>query len=171
LERKCIVNKNNNTDKPNKTTAKELDQMAIAGIKKYFANVPKITLGGTDYSAATLTAVLQAEIDALLALGTSKSQLRQQVADTQTIRVSTRAVRALLRKYILATYGNKALAMLGDFGMKEPKNVGKRTAEVKAKASAKARATREAKKNALKNATSQPATPVAASVGTTSAKQ
>jgi hypothetical protein len=156
---------------PNKTTAKELDQMAIAGIQKYFANVPKITLAGTDYTAATLSSALQGEVNAITALDGAKSQLKQQVATTQTVRAGARSLRALVRKYILTTYGAQALQMLGDFGMTAPKNLGPRTVAAKAEAQAKAKVTRLAKKNALNNATSAPAATVAAAVSTTPAKQ
>jgi hypothetical protein len=139
----------NSTEKASKTTAKDLDKTAIAGIKKYLSSVPKITLDGVDYSPVSLTSALQAEIDAITSVDGTKAQLYQQVADTKKIRVSARSLRAFLRKYILTTYGKGALQMLGDFGMKAPKNLGPRTADAKAKARAKAKATREAKKKAL----------------------
>jgi hypothetical protein len=164
------MKKNSNGNTPNKTTAKDLDTMAIAGIKKYLASVQKITLAGTDYSAVTLTSALQAEIDAITMVDAGKAQLQQQVADTGKVRVKTRALRALLRKYILTTYGTEALQILGDFGMKAPKNLGPRTAAAKAQAQAKAKATREAKKKAVQNAPSEPATHVAAAVVAAPAK-
>src|ERR1700681_4519283 len=102
-------------------TALALDQKAIAGVTKYFANVGKLTLLGTDYTPATLTAKLQVEIDALHALDAGKAQLKQQVATTQGVRGSMRALRAALRKYILGAYGATAVQMLEDFGMPVPK--------------------------------------------------
>ena len=149
------------TTQPNKTTAKDLDLTAIAGIKKYLASVTKITLANTDYSATSLMGALQAEVDAIMVVDAGKAQLMQQVAETGKVRVKTRALRALLRKYILTTYGTEALQMLGDFGMTAPKNTGPRTALAKAKASAKTVATRLAKKNALQSALSKPGTTAA----------
>jgi len=165
----------NDTNKPNKTTAKDLDLTAIAGIKKYLSNVPKLTLGGTDYTPATLQAALQAEVDAITVVDGLRSQWMQQVADTAKVRVNARALRALIKKYILTTYGAEALQMLGDFGMKAPKNIGPRTVAAKAEAHKKATATRKAKKAALdavkaaNGATSAPAVTPAASVTTTPA--
>src|ERR1700692_454500 len=110
----------NSTDNPNKVTAKDLDGAAIAGIKKYLSTVPKITLGGVDYTPQTLTGALQTEIDDIASIDAVRAQLNQQVANTNKVRVATRALRAFLRKYILTTYGVGALQMLGDFGMKAP---------------------------------------------------
>jgi hypothetical protein len=165
------MNNQNSTDKPNKTTAKDLDQAAIAGIQKYLASVPKVTLAGVDYTPVTLVGALQTEVDALTALDGAKAQWKQQVADAQKVRVKTRSLRAVLRSYILTTFGQEAIKMLGDFGMKVPKNLGARSAEAKAKAAEKALATRRAKAAALKNAEQALAVQRAAAVvGTTPAK-
>jgi hypothetical protein len=153
---------------PNKETALAADQKAISGVGKYFANVGTLTIEGTHYTAATLTAVLQGEIDALDALDTVKAQWRQQVATTHGARAKARALRAGLRSYILSTYGATAVQMLEDFGMTVPKAPGPKTAEAKALSSAKAKATRAAKKAALASvAKTAPALTGAASVSTT----
>jgi hypothetical protein len=159
----------NSTEKTNKTTAKDLDRQAISGIQKYLASVVKITLAGVDYTPVTLTSALQKEIDAITAVDGVRSQLRQMVVESTKTRAQTRSLRAVLRKYILTTFGVEALQMLGDFGMKAPKNLGPQTVAAKAKA----QATRKAKKEAAKkNAASEPAgTTPSATVGTTPAKQ
>jgi hypothetical protein len=141
--------------------------MAIAGIEKFFAKVKQITLANVDYSPKAMVAVLQAEIDAVMALDQAKAQLRQQVADSKKVRANALTLRTFLRKYILTTFGSEAFHMLGDFGMKVPKNIGQKTAEVKAQAQAKAKATRKAKRDALKNALSAPAAPAASLVSAT----
>jgi len=91
-------------------------------------------------------------IDAIVALDSAKAQLSKQVADNQTLDAKTRAVRAALAKYLLATYGAAAVQILGDFGMQAPRTPGYRTTEEKARASAKAVATRKARVEAAKNA-------------------
>ena len=159
----------NDTHDPNKTTAKDLDRTAIAGVQKYLASVTKITLGSIDYTPATLQAAFQAEIDAITASDALRSQWMQQVVDTAKVREKTRALRAILKGYLLATYGAEALQMLGDFGMKVPKNRGPRTAKAKAESQDKARKTRNAKKAALEALTSPPVVPAAASPSTTPA--
>jgi hypothetical protein len=163
------MNKDKN-ENPSQDTALVLDQKAIAGVTKYFASVTKVTLLGTDYTPAALTAKLQSEIDALNALASGKAQMKQQVATTREVRKIMRAFRAALRKYILGAYGPTAVQMLEDFGMKAPKNTGPKTAEAKAVAAAKSAATKKAKKDALaKLASSSPAAP-AATVSTTPSK-
>ena len=158
------------TKQPNKKTALGLDQKAIAAVGKYFANVTKVTLLGTDYTAPTLMGAFQAEVDAVNALDAGQAQMKQQVATTLGVRVKTRALRAALRKFILGAYGATAVQMLEDFGMSLPKNTGPKTAEAKAKAAAKAKATREARKAALLAVKNGHAAQAVASVSTTPAK-
>ena len=140
------------TEKSNKATAVDVDSMIITGIAKYLANATSVAFLGTSYSAATLTARFQGEIDALNAIDSAKAQLKQQVANAKGSRTSMRALRAALKKYILSAYGTNAVQVLEDFGMKAPKAPGPKTEEAKAKATAKAAATRKARKEALKNA-------------------
>ena len=159
------------TNKPNKATAVDFDVSVIAGIKKYFANVGKLTFLGTDYSAATLTAAVQGEIDAEKALEAARAELRQMVADTQGTRVQTRALRAAIRKYILSVHGPHAVQVLEDFGFKAPKTPGPKTVKVKAEAQAKAVAIRKAKREAIEKVVSgQPAPNGVAGVSTPPAK-
>jgi hypothetical protein len=159
---------NNDTNQPNKATATDLDVTIIAGIAKYFANVSKLTFLGTDYTPATLTSAVQAEIDALKALVEARSQLKQQVADTSVIRKNTRALRNAIRKYILSAYGQDSTKVLETFGFAAPKAPGPKGTEAKAKAVAKALATKNAKKEAIAKIVSGQAS--AASAGTTPAK-
>ena len=75
------------------------------------------------------------------------------MADTRALREKTRELRALLRSYVITTFGAEALQVLGDFGMRVPKPRGPQTAAEKAKAASKAAATRKARREALKHAT------------------
>jgi hypothetical protein len=159
---------NNDTNQPNKATATDLDVTIIAGIAKYFANAPKLTFLGTDYTPATLTSAVQAEIDALKALVEARSQLKQQVADTRVVRKSTRALREAIRKYILSVYGADSTKVLETFGFKAPKPSGPKGTKAKAQAVDKALATKLAKKEAIEKIVS--GQPAAASAGTTPAK-
>ena len=162
----CTVN--NGSNQPNKATATDLDVTIIAGITKYFASVSKLTFLGTDYTPATLTSAIQAEIDALKALVEARSQLKQKVADTRVVRKNTRALREAIRKYILSAYGAASTEVLETFGFKAPKPRGPQGTKAKAEAVAKALATKEAKKEALDKIASGQAS--AASAGTTPPK-
>ena len=154
-----------------KTTSVALDRAAIAGVDQYFASVGKLTIAGTDYTPATLKAVLEAEIDAEEALDRSRAAVSQQVAKARTVRKSARTMRSALRKYILGTYGADAVQMLKDFGMKVPAVPGQMPVVTKAEAVVKATATKKAREEALKNAVpSLPAKGQAAAQGTTSVK-
>jgi hypothetical protein len=126
--------------------------MAIAGVDQYFASVGKLTIAGTDYTPASLKAVLQAEIDAEKALDRSRAAVSQEVATIRPVRATARSMRSGLRKYILGTYGATAVQMLKDFGMKVPAVPGQTSAETKAEAVVKGRATRKAREEALQNA-------------------
>ena len=154
------------TNETNKKTAVDRDLSVIAGIQKYFANA-NVTFLGTTYSAVTLQAAVQAEIDAIKALEAVNSAVRQQVADTTKVRVQTRALRGAIRKYILSAYGPNTNQVLEDFGFTVPKAPGPKKVAVKAEASAKAVATRKAKEEAVKKAVSgQPVQNGTASVST-----
>jgi hypothetical protein len=151
----------NQTD-PNRVTVVVLDQKIIAGVDKYFSTMGKLTVGGTDFTPATLKAKLQSEIDAESALDALKAQCTQVVATTKGVRMQMRTLRAALKKYILGSFGPEALQMLADFGMTVPKNVGPRTAEAKAESQKKAAITREAKKKALASVSSASPSPTPA---------
>ena len=154
----------------NRTVSKDLDLTAIAGVGKYFASIPKMTLAGTDYTPSTLQAALQAEIDAITALDQAKAAVGKQVATTEGVRVKTRTLREAVRKYILSVYTGETLdQVLRDFGMRVPKLAGPKTAKAKAQASAKAVATREARRAAIAAVPSAAAGHAVATVSTSPA--
>jgi len=123
-----------------------LDQKNITATDKYLANIGQMTIAGTIYTALTLKAVFQADIDATNALAASRAQVKQLVATAKAARAKANTTRAGLRTYILGTAGASALAMLDDFGMKAPK----KSAAVKAEAAEAAAVTRAAKKTPTK---------------------
>jgi hypothetical protein len=122
-----------------------LDQKNITATDKYLANIGQMTIAGTIYTALTLKAVFQADIDATNALAASRAQVKQLVATAKAARAKAKTTRAGLRTYILGTAGASALAMLDDFGMKAPQ-IPKKSAAVKAEAAEAAAVTRAEKK-------------------------
>ena len=139
----------NTSKNPNKTTALALNQKAIEGVDKYLATVKTLTVAGTSYTPATLTAVLQAEIDANKAVDEARAQYRQQVVAAQLARSKGQAMRKGLKAYILGTFGSDAVQVLESFGMTVPKTPGPRTAKSKAQSADKSVATRAAHKEAI----------------------
>jgi hypothetical protein len=127
----------------------EEDKQAILGLTKYFANVPKLTLDGVDYTPAALKAIFQGEIDQLAAIAATRATLRQQLHDSLRARKKVRGLRQVLKQHLLVVYGAKAGPILEVFGMAPPKKPGPKTTEAKAEGSAKAQATRAAKREAL----------------------
>jgi hypothetical protein len=101
-------------------------------VTKYFAHVKPLTLAGTTYTPATLTAVLEAEIAANKAVDENEAQLRQQVVAAKLARAKALAARTGLKAYILGNSGADAVQMLTDFGIPVPKSRGPRTARSKA---------------------------------------
>ena len=134
---------------PNKTTALALNQKAIEGVGKYLATVKTVTIAGASYTPATLTAVLQAEIDANKAVDEGRAQFRQQVVAAQLARSKGHAMRKGLKAYVLSNFGSDAVQVLENFGMTVPKPLGRRTAKATAEAVDKSVATRAAHKEAI----------------------
>jgi hypothetical protein len=110
---------------PNRNSARVLDQKAIQGVDKYFAN-ESLTFAGASYTPDELKAALEAEITAEEAVDAGRAQFRQQVVDARAARAKARALRKALRTHILSAFGADAVAMLEDFGFKAPKPRGSR---------------------------------------------
>jgi hypothetical protein len=160
---------------PNKTTALALNQQAIEGIGKYLADVKQLTIEGTTFAPADLTAALQAEIDAEKSVVEGRAQYKQQVVAAQLARSKGRATRKLIKTYVLSSYGATNVQTLETFGIPVPKPLGPKTAKSKAQAADKAIATRKAHQEAIASVDAPapgaasapgPATPVAAGVTT-----
>ncbi len=130
---------------PNKTTALAQNQKAIDGVEKYLAHTKTLVVAGTSYTPASLTAVLQAEIDGDKTADAGHAQYRQQVVAARLARSKGRALRKGLKTYILSTFGSDAVQALEDFGFSPPKTP-TRTAKSKAQAVDKAETTRAAHK-------------------------
>ena len=130
---------------PNKTTALAQNQKAIDGVEKYLAHTKTLVVAGTSYTPASLTAVLQAEIDGDKTADAGRAQYRQQVVAARLARSKGRALRKGLKTYLLNNFGSDAVQALEDFGFSPPKTA-VRTAKSKAQAVDKAEATRAAHK-------------------------
>ena len=63
-----------------------LDQKNITATAKYLANIGQMTIAETIYTALTLKAVFQADIDATNALAASRAQVKQLVATAKAAR-------------------------------------------------------------------------------------
>ena len=120
-----------------------LAQQLIAGTAKHLGNVTNVTLLGSTYTPAQLTAQLQrvgslhSDLDA--ARAATEAKLAALNAGMTTIRPLMQALIA----YVKAIYGSQP-DVLGDFGV-HPKAKRTLTAEQNAAAAAKRQATREAR--------------------------
>jgi hypothetical protein len=121
----------------------------IAGVDKHYVNVPSLGLGGASYTPAELKSIFQGEIDAEQALEDARAKVRQLMGSTRMTRAKARALRKLVRAYVLTTAGSDAAQMLADFGIKP--TASKPKVETKAQAVVKAQATRKARHTMGKN--------------------
>jgi hypothetical protein len=135
--------------KPNQTVSVVRDTKAIAGVDKYLGNAQSVQLQGQSYATSAIKSALQGEIDGVQALDLAKAAVKQQAANTRTVRATARSMRAALRQYILSAYGRAATQVFDDFGIPVPKPSGPKSVKSKAQAAEKATATKEAKKAAL----------------------
>jgi hypothetical protein len=124
-----------------------VDRKVIDATPKYFPDGALVL--GTPYTAASLAALFQAEIDALKAIDAVRNQLHQMVADSLVLRRVMRKIRDALKNLILAKYGSNAARVLGAFGFPVPKKPGPKTTKAKAEGVRKGLATKKAKRDAL----------------------
>ena len=127
-----------------KPTAKAKDAKVMAGIDKHLTNV-EVTLSGQSYKAADLKAVYQADSDAIDATDSAHATWQQKVADERATHAKTAAFTRKLRSFLLAYFGEEAVAILSDFSLTAPKSTATATVATKALAQAKAKATRIAR--------------------------
>ena len=130
---------------PNNVTAIALSQKNQAGVTKYFTALPTLMLAGIVTTPTKINAVFQADIDASLALDAAEADVKQKRVAQKAARAAAIAERADLKAYVIATYGEQAVQMLGDFGFDPPKPRGAQTVASKAKAVAQGKATRAAR--------------------------
>ena len=130
--------------KINKPTAKAKDAKVIAGIQKNLAAMAVITLSGQQFTPAQLQAVFQADSNVIDATETAHKTLQQAVMNEKASRTATAVMTRALRNFLLANFGEKAVAILGDFGFTARATATTKVA-TKALAAAKTVATRKAR--------------------------
>jgi hypothetical protein len=108
-----------------------------------------LTIAGTTFTPADLTAALQAEIDAEKSVVEGRAQYKQQVVAAQLARSKGRTTRKLIKTYVLSSFGATNVQTLENFGIPVPKPLGPKTAKSKAEAADKATTTRNARKEAI----------------------
>ncbi|HEY3816956.1 MAG TPA: hypothetical protein VGL81_07295 [Polyangiaceae bacterium] len=128
----------------NRTTLRDRCRNAIAGVKKDLASVTTITLNGVDYTAATLTTLLQSFIDLADAAVTARASWLIAVQKEAVMLTQILGVLSALKAYVTLKFGPGAVDTQADFGF-SPKKAVTRTVEEKAASAAKARATRAAR--------------------------
>lgn len=131
--------------KNNRSALKARDANVQNGIDKDLAKMATIQLAGTAYKPAALTALFQADADAMAATDAARAALSQAVAKEKAVHKQTQVVYSALRSFLIGYFGKQAVATLGDFGMTAPKTTATKTVTTKAVAVAKAKATRAAR--------------------------
>ncbi len=135
----------------NKPTSKDLDTKAMKGVDKHLASLTTIMIGGTAYTAPTLKAVFQADIDATNAADAARTQWKDLLVPAKAARTLAARSRLALKSYLVGLYGPNAVGILEDFGFTPPKSPGRKTAKAKADAVDKSAATRVARHTMGKN--------------------
>ena len=150
-------------DTNNKPTRIEQDTKAMNGVDLHLANAGTMTIGGEQFTPATLKAVFQADIAATNDTDAAKTTLKQKVLTAQTARKRAAGVRKNLKVFLVGQNGPAAVQVLEDFGFTVPKAPGPKTVEAKAAGQQKAQVTRQKQKAAKAAAETPPppATPAA----------
>jgi predicted Fe-Mo cluster-binding NifX family protein len=150
-------------DTNNKPTRIEQDTKAMNGVDLHLASAGTMTIGGEQFTPATLKAVFQADIDATNDTDAAKTTLKQKVLTAQTARKRAAGVRKNLKVFLVGQNGPAAVQVLEDFGFTVPKAPGPKTVEAKAAGQQKAQVTRQKQKAAKAAAETPPppATPAA----------
>jgi len=127
----------------NKATRQNRLRKILSGLGKDFSSVMSITLGGTAYTPATLTALIQGDIDASDASVQAKANLASTVQVERNSHAKVDPVLRLLKAYVIAKFGDTqdASSTLADFGF-TPRKSTKKTVATKSEALAKTKATR-----------------------------
>lgn len=131
--------------KQNRADIKARNAKIQAGIQKDLTTVGPIQLAGVAYTPSSLSAVFQADSDAIDATDTQRKALQQAVLTQKSTHAKTAIVLAALRSFLLGYFGKLAVTILGDFGFNAPKTTPKKTVATKAAAVVKGKATRAAR--------------------------
>jgi hypothetical protein len=134
------------TSSPSKVTRQARIGKIIAGIQKYFGNLPAIVLAGTSYTPAALVALLQKALDAITLSSNSKAKWIQDVQVERNQLAAISQVLRLIKAFVIAAIGdsNDSAQKLEEFGF-TPRKARPTKVAVKAEAAVKVRATRVAR--------------------------
>lgn len=125
-----------------KTTTVAAFTMLIAGIQKYFANVPSLTIASKTYTPAACVAILQALVAASQAAAPLKAQWLSAVEADRQAQANNKQFVLALKQSILAMF--TTASTLADFGL-SPRKATDPTPATKVIAVAKRAATRRAR--------------------------
>ena len=130
----------------NKTSRSKRLQKIQEGIAKHFQGVAQVTLGGASYTPAALTALLQADLDAMALSGNTDAAHRSAVAAERVKHAQVNPVLRLFKALVISQFGDDpgAAKLLEDFGY-VPRKPSTRTLKNKTAAQDKAKATRVAR--------------------------
>jgi hypothetical protein len=147
----------------NKQTRRDQDTKAMNGVDLHLASAGTMTIGGEQFTPATLKAVFQADIDATSDADAAATTLKLKVQTAQTARKRAAGVRQNLKVFLVGQNGPAAVQVLEDFGFTVPKPLGPKTVEAKAAGQQKAQVTRQKQKaaKAAVETAPPPATPAA----------
>jgi hypothetical protein len=142
LERKRKRKTMTATDK-NKATRQNRLRQVLSGFDKHYPSVASITLGGVVYTPATLTGLIQGDINASDASVQAKANLASVVQVERNSHAKVNPVLRFLKAYVIAQFGDTqdASSTLADFGY-TPRKSPKTTVATKSEALAKTKATR-----------------------------
>ena len=129
-----------------KVTRQARISAVIAGIKKYFMNLPAIDLGNTSYTPAALVARLQTGLAAIKQTSNSRAAWQADVQTERNTLAGLGPVLRYIRAFVVAKFGDTqdSSQKLEDFGFTPRKTRPKKVA-VKAGAVEKMQATRVAR--------------------------
>ena len=141
----------------NKPTHKDQDTKVMSGVDVHFATTGTMTIGGEQFTPATLKAVFQDDIDAINESDAAATTQKLKVQAAKAARKRAAKVRQAIKRYLVGQYGPEAVQILEDFGFPAPKPLGPKTVKAKAAAQQKAGATRASKKAVKAAAVETPA--------------
>jgi hypothetical protein len=119
------------------------DQALIAGVQKFLASYPSLSVDGQTMTPTAIVQFLQDRINASQAAQAAEAARTAALKDESDVRAKTTAPRQSLRQMVQGMYSGSP-DDLAVFGLK-PKKASSETATTRAAAAVKAKATRKAR--------------------------
>jgi hypothetical protein len=134
------------TSKASKTNRAARVQKVVAGLQKYFLNLPSILIGNVSYTPTDLIQLLATDVAADTLTTSDRAKLTADAEAARSTHQKIDPILRLLKMFVVAQFTDDpdAADKLGDFGY-SPRKVPTRTAAAKAQAAQKADATRVAR--------------------------